>query len=59
MAVVNIMCVLLLVFRYHEGITPRKRITVTSSLNEISTDQLGKGCGVENTAGFWTDVNRD
>jgi hypothetical protein len=47
MAVVNIMCVLLLLFRHQEGITPRRRITVTSSLNEMSTDQLGKGCGVE------------
>jgi hypothetical protein len=42
--------------------TPKKRITVTSSLNEISTGQLGKLGGGEMslpahfTAGFWTNT---
>jgi hypothetical protein len=50
--------------------TKRRRITVTSSLNEISTDQLGNRAGVGEVggrryfvpsppfsiAGFWTDI---
>ena len=45
--------------------TQRRRITVTSSLNEISTDQLGNGVVLRNvtsttplppTAGIWTNI---
>jgi hypothetical protein len=44
--------------------TPRRRITVTSSFHEISTDQLGNRVVVRgealliphpSEAGFWTD----
>jgi hypothetical protein len=50
--------------------TPRRRITVTSSLNEISTNQLGNRVVIRregvslpvpipfSTAGFWTDTSR-
>jgi hypothetical protein len=42
--------------------TPRRRITVTSSLIEISTDQLGNNVVVREeslplpTAGVWTNL---
>jgi hypothetical protein len=47
--------------------TPTRRITVTSSVKEISTDQLENRMGVRGvtpftpvppTAGFWTDIQR-
>jgi hypothetical protein len=45
--------------------TPRRRLTVTSSLIEISTDQLGNNVVMREeslplpTAGVWTNIKDD